>query len=212
MNGIQGSPISRAIVKLNDKEAVATDNQGIFVLHNVNAGTFVLTVEADKYKFVEQHVKIELSVPSLPVIVPSTYEVCGKVVAKKSYNIGITKQGSTYHTTINTDADTGDWCCFLPSGKYVIEVLTNDNDKSNGIQFFPVQQTVEVNSQPLKDILFSQLRATLQGKLRCLPDAPTAACLETEVTLHNLDANGQISGQKLTTKAGGIKDNIENSC
>lgn len=182
---------------------MVTDKQGIFVLENVNSGTFSLQVEADKYQFDEQTVNLQLTVPSLNAIVPSAYEVCGKVVAKKSYKVGITKQGSTFHTTADTNADSGVWCAYLPSGKFSIEVLTSDSDKSNGVQFFPVQQSIEVSSRPVKDIVFSQLRATLQGKLRCLSDAPTEACLETEVTLHNLDANGQLTGQKQTTKAEG---------
>lgn len=171
------------------------------MLDSVNVGSFILKVEADKYEFADQHVKLELTVPSLPAVVPSAYEVCGKVVAKKSYRVGITKQGSTFHTTANTNADTGVWCAYLPSGKFSIEVLTTDGDKSQNVQFFPVQQSIEVNMQPLKDIVFSQLRAVLHGKLRCLPDGPEAACLETEVTLHSLDANGQLTGQKQTTKA-----------
>ncbi|XP_037806590.1 nodal modulator 1 isoform X2 [Lucilia sericata] len=210
LDGPQGSPISKAIVKLNGQKEVVTDNKGFFVLDSVNAGTYTLQVQADKYEFAEQRVKLQLTVPSLPATVPSAYEVCGKVVAKKSYKVGITKQGSTFHTTANTDAESGVWCAYLPSGKFSIEVLTTDSDKSNGVQFFPVQQTIEVISQPLKDIVFSQLRATLQGKLRCLPDAPLAACLKTEVTLHNLDANGQLTGQKQTTTAEDGKYSFKN--
>lgn len=191
------------MVKLNGQKEVLADKNGIFTLSDVNAGSYVLQVQADKYEFSEQRVKLQLTEPSLPAIVPSAYEVCGKVIAKQSYKVGITKQGSTFHTTVNTNADTGSWCAFLPSGKFNIEVLTSDGDKSNGVQFFPVQQQVEVSFQPLKDIVFSQLRATLQGKLVCLPDAPALACQETEVTLHNLDANGQLTGQKQTAKATG---------
>lgn len=190
-------------MKLNSQKEVVTDKTGMFTLSDVNAGSYALQVQADKYEFSEQRIKLQLTDPALPAITPSAYEVCGKVIAKLSYKVGITKQGSTFHTTVNTNADTGIWCAFLPSGKFSIEVLTTSSDKSNGVQFFPVQQQVEVSSQPLKDIVFSQLRATLQGKLLCLPDGPLTACQETEVTLHNLDANGQLTGQKQTTKANG---------
>ncbi|KAM7342613.1 BOS complex subunit NOMO1 [Cochliomyia hominivorax] len=205
LDGPHGSPLTQAIVKLNSHKQVLTDKNGFFVLENLNAGTFTLEVEAEKYKFEEQKIKLQLSIPTLPPVVPSSYEVCGKVLAKKSYKVSITKQGSTFHITTDSNADTGIWCSYLPSGKFSIEVITTDSDKSYGVQFFPVQQTIEVNSKPLKDIVFSQLRATLQGKLRCLSDAPAAACLETDVTLHNLNANGQLTGQKQTTKAEGGK-------
>lgn len=145
--------------------------------------------------------KIQLSEPNLPDAVPTAYTVCSKVISKNSYVVGITKHGSTFHTTTSTKAETGECCTFLPSGRYNIEVVTSDADKANGIQFFPVQHTIEVQSEPiLSGISFSQLRATLSGELKCLPDSPKT-CTEAEITLHSLDAVGQPTGQKQSVNA-----------
>ena len=153
--------------------------------------------------FEEQQIKIELASPSLPAVVPSTFEVCGKVVSKKSYVVGFTKHGSTFHITASSRSESdGQWCLYLPAGKFTIEVITTDADKAEGVQFFPVQQNIEVKSQPLAGIVFSQLRATLSGEIKCLPDAPSN-CLATEVTLHTLDAQGRTTEKKEVVNAAG---------
>lgn len=207
LNSVQGTPVNGATVKLNGQRVTTTKSDGQFTLENVaSSGLYSIQVEAEKLRFDEQRIQLQLTSATLPPIVPSSYEVCGKVVSKKSFRVAITKQGSTtVYTTVDTNADTGVWCTYLSNGKFTIEVQTSETDRSNGVQFFPVQQTIEVKGEPIKDITFSQLRATLQGALKCLPDAPAEGCLSTEVTLHSLDANGQHTGQKQTTKAQGKK-------
>ncbi|XP_073846910.1 BOS complex subunit NOMO1 [Musca autumnalis] len=203
LNSVGGTPVSGATIKLNGQKVTTTKSDGHFTLENVaSSGLYSIQVEAEKLQFDEQRIQLQLTSATLPPIVPSAYEVCGKVVSKKSFRVAITKQESTATPkTVDTNAETGAWCTFLPNGKFTFEVKTSEADRSNGVQFFPVQQTIEVKSEPIKDITFSQLRATLQGALKCLTDAPAEGCLSTEVTLHSLDANGQPTGQKQTTKA-----------
>ncbi|XP_055839331.1 BOS complex subunit NOMO1 [Episyrphus balteatus] len=195
-----GKAIPKATIKLNGQVVATTSNDGSYTLENVKAGTFNIQVEAENLQFDEKVMKIQLSEPILPEIVASAFKVCGKVISKKSYVVGITKHGSTFHTTASSKAETGEWCTYLPSGKFSIEVLTTDADKAGGIQFFPVNQNLEVNASPMSGITFSQLRATLVGEIKCLPDAPES-CTGAEVTLLSLDSVGQPTGQKQTVKA-----------
>ncbi|EDW61622.1 BOS complex subunit NOMO1 [Drosophila virilis] len=195
-----GAPLKSAVVKVNNEKVSETDATGSYTLENIKASSYNIEVEYPQLQFEPLQVKTQISSPTLPTIVPAAYEVCGKVVSPKSYVVGITKTGSTFHTTTTTRAESGVWCAFLPAGKYNVEVLTTDADKSNGIQFFPVQQRAEVLDAPVNGITFSQLRATIRGELQCLPDA-TATCTAAEVTLQGLDATGQPTDNKWKARA-----------
>jgi len=195
-----GAPLKSAIVKLNNEKVAETDDTGSYTLENIKAGSYNIEIESPKLQFEPLQVKTQISTPTLPVIVPSAYEVCGKVVSPKSFVVGITKTGSTFHTTVTTKPESGSWCAYLPAGKYNFEVLTTDADKSSGVQFFPVQQQSEVGDAPVSGITFSQLRAKIRGELQCLPDA-TATCTTAEITLQGLDATGQPTDNKWKAKA-----------
>lgn len=63
-------------------------------------------------------------------------------------------------------------------------------------RFFPKQQNVEVGTSPLSGIVFSQLRATVTGDVKCLIDLEGAAhCKAITITLNPLDADGKRTGQ-----------------
>ncbi|KAH8252554.1 hypothetical protein KR032_000575 [Drosophila birchii] len=195
-----GAPLKSAVIKVNGKKVAETDAQGGYTLENLKAGSVNIEVESSQLQFSPLQVKAQINTASLPTIVPSAYEVCGKVVSPKSHNVGLTKSGSTFHTTAVTKPETGNWCAFLPVGKYTIEVLTTDADKAAGVQFFPVQQQAEVRDAPVNGITFSQLRAKIRGELQCLPDA-TGTCTSAEVTLQALDATGQPTESKWKARA-----------
>ncbi|ALC41537.1 CG1371 [Drosophila busckii] len=200
LRSASGGPLKGAIVKLNNEQVAKTDDAGSYTLENIKAGSYNILIESPRHLFDVLQVKTQISVPTLPVIVPTAYEVCGKVVSSKSYTVGITKAGSTFHIKATTQASNGEWCANLPAGRYSIEVLTTDVDKTSGVQFFPVQQQTEVKDAPVSGIIFSQLRATIRGELQCLPDA-TATCTSAEVTLQGLDATGQPTDNKWKAKA-----------
>lgn len=130
-----GHPISGAIVKVNGNLVVSTDKSGRYTLENIKTGSYLISVEANDLKFEEKTVQIELTTSKIPEIFPSSYKVCGNVISEESFVVGITKMGSTFHTTATSMAGSnGEWCTFLPSGKYNFEVLTTEKDKSSGIQ------------------------------------------------------------------------------
>jgi hypothetical protein len=70
----------------------------------------------------------------------------------------------------------------------LLEVLIDESDRKN-VQFYPIQQTIEVNSGSISDIIFSQLRAKVTGDVSCLPD-DDGSCQSIEVTLSSIDENG----------------------
>jgi len=51
-------------------------------------------------------------------------------------------------------------------------------------RFFPLQQTIDVTYQPITNVNFLQLKATLTGTVNCLPETD---CSQASVTLKILD-------------------------
>lgn len=130
-----GQHLQGAIVKVNGNLVVSTDKSGRYTLENIKAGSYKISVEANDLKFDEKTVQIELTSPKIPDIFPSLYKVCGNVISEDSFVVGITKLGSTFHTTATSKAGgNGEWCTYLPSGRFNIEVLITEKDKSSGVQ------------------------------------------------------------------------------
>nr|XP_022914700.1 nodal modulator 1 [Onthophagus taurus] len=162
-----GRPLIDGTIYLNAEEVAKTDQNGIYALEKIKAGVYTLSVRADNYQFDQKTVKINPSISQLPEIYPASYLFCGHVISEQSQSVSITRIGSTQHFTIHTEPETGKFCEYLKPGKYQIQVLVNENDKQQGIQFFPVSHTVEISKKPLLDITFSQLKATVSGKVDC---------------------------------------------
>lgn len=202
-----GWGIASARIKLNGKEMTTTHTDGSYKLSNIKTGTYTIQVVADNLQFNDHTVKVSLSEPILPDIIVAAFKVCGQVVSQQSYTVALTKHSSTFHTQVNTKSGTGEWCTYLPSGRYTVEVLTSSEEKSAGVQFFPLQQNIEVNTSPVSGILFSQLRAEISGEIRCLND-PDNTCSDIDVTLLSLDINGKQTGQRITAPIQGKTNNI----
>lgn len=194
-----GFGIANAKVILNGKHVATTHTDGTYTLKNIKADTYTITAQAENVQFEERNVKISISNPSIPDIVVSAFKVCGLVLSQQSYTIAITKHASTFHTQATSQKETGEWCTFLAPGKYSIQILTSSEDLASGIQFFPKQQNIEVNTSPLSGITFSQLRATVTGEVKCLSDGEgTAHCRASTISLNPLDADGNRNGQVIT--------------
>ncbi|XP_058066373.1 BOS complex subunit NOMO1 [Anopheles bellator] len=189
-----GASVANARVKLNGREIAVTGKDGSYTLDNIQTGTYTIQVVADDLQFKDHIVKVSLANPSLPDVLVSGFKVCGQVVSKKAHRVAITKKASTMMVELTSTAGTGEWCTFLENGQYTVQVLTSDEERASGIQFFPVTQSIEVNYPPVEAIVFSQLRATVTGEVRCLADAKRE-CRDLSVTLQALDSNGNTVGQ-----------------
>ncbi|XP_001654625.2 nodal modulator 1 isoform X1 [Aedes aegypti] len=196
LQAADGPGVRNAKVKLNGKEVATTGSDGKYTLDNIQAGTYTIQVTADDLQFKDHIVKISLSNPALPDVVVSGFKVCGQVISKKSYRVAITKKGSTSTVEVTTKEKTaGEWCTFLESGQYTVKVVTSEEEHAAGIQFFPLTQSINVDRSPQSGIIFSQLRATVSGEVRCLPDAGNACSKDVTVTLTSLDSNANPTGQ-----------------
>lgn len=134
LSASNGFGIGNAKIILNGKPATTTNTDGTYTLKNIKADTYTITAEANDVQFTERTVKISMASPSIPDLVVSAFKVCGQVLSQDSYTIAITKHASTYHTQATSQKDTGEWCTYLPSGKYSIQILTSTDDTAQGIQ------------------------------------------------------------------------------
>lgn len=181
--------IAGATVKLNGKVVATTDASGAYSLKNIKDGTFTIQVSAQDLQFQDHTVKISMTNPNVPEMFVSGFKVCGKVVSEQTFKVAIKKHGSTFYTEAESDpSDSGNFCSYLGNGRFSLEVLIDESDRKN-VQFYPIQQTIEVNSATVADIIFSQLRAKVTGEVSCLSDDDNS-CRGVEVTLSSLDENG----------------------
>ncbi|XP_015587289.1 nodal modulator 2 isoform X2 [Cephus cinctus] len=185
----QGNPLAGAKIFVSGREVAITDKGGRYIVDNMKAGQYSLKAEAADVQFEEKVVKISPNSPEFPTLSPSSYKVCGRVTlsAKGTLHhrkVAIHKVGSTFYEEIDTDPKTGEFCLYLIPGKYQLSVIVTTEEKSKGLQFFPLQQTIDVTSSPIGSINFLQLKATLKGTVQCLKDSD---CSQVSVTLKVLD-------------------------
>ncbi|KAK9299267.1 hypothetical protein QLX08_007630 [Tetragonisca angustula] len=194
VNGIvrvanDGDPLPGAKVLLSQKQVAITDEHGKYVLDNMKAGQYTLKAESENLMFDDKLVKISPSSPELPVLIPAAYKVCGKVILSIKggldyRKVSIQNTAATFSKEIETDAKTGEFCIYLTPDTYQLSVIVSAEERAKGLQFFPLQQTIYVSSQPIRNINFLQLKATLTGTVICLPETD---CSQASVTLKMLD-------------------------
>lgn len=191
--------IAGATIKLNGKQITSTDASGAYSLKNVKDGTYTIQVNAQDLQFHDHTVKISMTNPTIPDIFVSGFKVCGKVVSEQSFKVSLKKHGSTFYTEASSEpSDGGNFCSFLGNGKYSVEVLIEESERKN-VQFYPIQQTIEVNSAAINDVIFSQLRAKVTGKVSCINN-----CKSIEITLSSLDENGYQTTSLKTKLVNGV--------
>lgn len=121
--------VANAKIKLNGKEVATTHTDGTYVIANIKAGTYAIQVEADMLQFNDQTVKVSTANPIIPDIIVAAFKVCGQVVSQQSHTVALTKHSSTFHTQVMSAPETGEWCVFLPNGRFSAEILTSSDNR-----------------------------------------------------------------------------------
>ncbi|KAJ8923473.1 hypothetical protein NQ315_010051 [Exocentrus adspersus] len=160
--------VANAKIFLNGQELMQTDSNGRYKLEKIKAGTYKLRAEADDLIFEEILVRVNPNLQELPDILPSAFKVCGQVASDHSQIVTFSKVGSTKFVQTETSPQDGSFCQYLSPGQYSVQVLVSDEDKQKGLQFFPITQVVEVTSDKILNVMFSQLKSTISGKVQCI--------------------------------------------
>ncbi|KAK5639267.1 hypothetical protein RI129_011759 [Pyrocoelia pectoralis] len=163
-----GKPLKGAVVFLNGNQVDVTKDGGVYNLDKINANSYTIKVVADQVQFREQVVKIDGSLTKLPDFYPSKYEVCGNVLSDKPQSITIksTITGEVFVTS--STLPEGKFCLYLSPSKYKLHVSVSETEKAQGIQFFPINQAIEVLDGPVSGVTFSQLKAVVSGRVECI--------------------------------------------
>lgn len=158
-----------ASIKVNGKLLADTALDGSYTLKNLKDGSYNIQVlpKNNDLQYKDRVVKISLTNPIILEMYASAFKICGKVVSKRAEKIAIKKLGSTFFIEAKSvPSRDGEFCLYLENGKYSLEVLIDETDKKSGLQFYPLQQSIEVNSTKIEDIVFSQLLARVQGMIK----------------------------------------------
>ncbi|KAF7996738.1 hypothetical protein HCN44_002384 [Aphidius gifuensis] len=193
-NSSKKIPVADAKIYISGKHIATTDKNGYYSIEKIKSGQYTFKIIADNLQFDVETIEITTNSPIIPIIYPSSYKVCGNVKHssenKQSIRSVIVENSmATFHREINTDSDTGEYCLYLKPDKYQFNVVVNHNEKINGLQFYPLQHTIDVSTMPINNINFSQLKATVIGTIECMKQS-LINCMEISVTLKILD--GQI--------------------
>jgi len=179
-----GAPLVGAKVAIDGVLAASTDENGIYKLENIKTGTYKIDVEAVEgsgYHFPPSSMKITPNTPLLPEILPSQFDVCGRIslvqippalvakFASSERRVEVT-QGDQVVTTIGVklDAEGADFCTRLPPGDYQIAVVTTEEEAGHGFILTPKSTAVAVTHSPVKDVVFSQAMGSIKGVVECL--------------------------------------------
>ncbi|XP_015179273.1 PREDICTED: nodal modulator 1 [Polistes dominula] len=199
-----GRPLAKAKIIFAGKEVAMTNEDGKYTVDNVKAGQYTLKAEASNVQFEERTVKVSPSSPELPVLIPLTYKVCGKVTlsAKGTLHfrkVAIQNVAGTFQKEVDANEKTGEYCLYLKPDNYKLSVIVSNEEKTKGLQFFPLEQFIAVSSESINEVNFLQLKATLIGTVQCLPGID---CSQTSVTLKVLDG---VTIKTYQTKGGQYK-------
>lgn len=165
-----GKPLAGARVILNYNPVGVTKADGKFILEKIQAGLHRIYVEADKVQFEEAILKIKPTDPSLSDLTPFKYQLCGRVLSEKAQKVVIKNLKTADISSSVTEPISGMFCEFLSPGKYEIEVALSAREREDGLRFFPPSLTVEVGAEIPTNITFSQLKATVSGKVKCITE------------------------------------------
>ncbi|UYV83027.1 hypothetical protein LAZ67_22001818 [Cordylochernes scorpioides] len=169
----QGPGVGGAQIYLDGREQATTDEQGLYHLENMRAGSYKLEVKKPHLGFEPATVKITPNAPNLPDMVASTINVCGQISLEQPFtasprNVEMTKD-STTKVQVAVDA-TGSFCQPLAPGTYTVRPLVSSAEAKDGLRFSPEKKTITLDTTPILDLKFEQLFATISGRVQCLQD------------------------------------------
>ncbi|KAL4228821.1 hypothetical protein ACF0H5_011861 [Mactra antiquata] len=206
LDSIKGSGITNADVILNGKTVTKTGNNGVYHLENMKTGVYKILIKSQHMVFDEQEIKITPNTPQLNDIIPSSFDICGKVTIDK-FPEGLSQQitnrkmiifpeGKGSAAVSKETSDDGNFCTPVKPGKYVVRVHLSDTEVKAGLTIAPAERLVTVTNKPILDVVFSQFRAKVTGTVNCLEK-----CGQIEVSL---DAVGR--NDKQITQAQGTQN------
>ncbi|RXM33768.1 Nodal modulator 1 [Acipenser ruthenus] len=209
LNSPGGQGVPDATVNLNDQIKVLTKGDGSFRLENMTTGTYTIRTNKERMFFEPITVKIAPNTPQLPDIITTGFNVCGQISIlllpegmkqRSRYKVTLTPQGKekTSSRTVESDPQ-GAFCFQAKPGEYSIQVSLPESEVKAGLALLPKSLAVSLVDRPLDDVHFTQLMASVSGKVSCL-----AVCGDLTVTLQPVSRQGEKRSAQLSGKGESI--------
>lgn len=176
--GIKGKPLSGAKILLDNKEEALTDQDGVYHLDNMKAGSYRLDVQAHHFVFEPVTVKVTPNTPELPEVAASQLDLCGQliishvpsgVIRETERSILVTQENKKDELQVMTGKD-GKFCLPVTPGKYILTPALSEKEQLCGLKFVPAEVVAIVSDSPVLDVTFSQFRGSIKGIMKCLTD------------------------------------------
>lgn len=179
-----GTPISGAAISLDGAVLTSTNDAGVYELENIKTGTYTINVasaEGSGYYFSPTVIKITPNTPLLPEILPTSFDVCGRIsvqqippalkagFASRSRAV-LVRAGDVVVATLGTRADGGEFCTRLAAGDYVVTPVVTEEETAHGFVLSPSHAPVTVTHAPVRHVAFAQTMGVLRGAVHCLDD------------------------------------------
>ncbi|MGH0131955.1 UNVERIFIED_CONTAM: hypothetical protein FKN15_008615 [Acipenser sinensis] len=209
LNSPGGQGVPDATVNLNDQIKVLTKVDGSFRLENMTTGTYTIRTNKERMFFEPITVKIAPNTPQLPDIITAGFNVCGQISIsllpegmkqRSRYKVTLTPQGKekTSSRTVESDPQ-GAFCFQAKPGEYSIQVSLPESEVKAGLALLPKSLAVSLVDRPLDDLHFTQVMASVSGKVSCL-----AVCGDLTVTLQPVSRQGEKRSAQLSGKGESI--------
>ena len=149
--------------RYDDIEVLVKESNGKFSVNNIKTSNYLIKTTLDRYQFDDIKFLISPNSPNIPLITPSKFEICGKIILKndefKDENMELlVMEKETKNLIESVNIDNEEFCLFLPGGNYLFQMSTH-------LKF--VQNVVEVVvNKPRSDIVFNQMTITLHGRIQ----------------------------------------------
>ncbi|XP_038207845.1 nodal modulator 1 [Zerene cesonia] len=186
-----GKPVSGARVLLAGQAVATSDATGKFSLSGLKPGNYIVSLQHEHCEWDDLEVRVSTSGASAVSPVAARWRVCGRVAPPRRLALAPAAAPAAAHRV--DAAPDGKWCTYLAPGTYTAKVEVTEQEHRDGLQFYPEWQQVVVAAGPVEDISFSQLRATVVGRVVC------DECKDAKVTLRNLAADGSYVGEPMYT-------------
>ncbi|KAG5452805.1 Nodal modulator 2 [Clonorchis sinensis] len=171
-----GTPLPGAKVYFGDRpEPLVSDSNGFYQPGFIKPRQYTIKVEASNVRFSTLLVELTPSSQRLPTLQPSHLALCGRVEPVEKLGSGvldaasitiIDKSTGIRQGAVAFDYQTMHFCGYYVPGHYDVTADIRFGDRR--LHFAPDSHSVHLSNRPILDLVFTQFRANVTGRVHLL--------------------------------------------
>ncbi|OON16689.1 hypothetical protein X801_07495, partial [Opisthorchis viverrini] len=192
------TPLPGAKVYFGDRaEPLLSDSNGFYQPGFIKPRQYTIRVEANNVLFSTHVVELTPGSQRLPTLQPSHLALCGRVEAVEKLGSGaldttsivvVDKSTGTRQDAVAFDHQTMRFCGYYVPGHYELTADIRLGDRR--LHFAPDSHSVHLSNRPILDLVFTQFRANVTGRVHLL-----AITADSSSKLGQLVARFRTAGQ-----------------